>query len=105
MTLEHGDILFLATDGLIECPSADGRICWFAPIIELIRVHRNRGARDIIGILFAAAHYLLLRQGHGEKTLNPRDVISMDGFHRVLEKYTDIRMEPDDMTAILIKVE
>jgi sigma-B regulation protein RsbU (phosphoserine phosphatase) len=103
MALEPGDILFLATDGLTECPVADGSLFGFRPVIELVRVHRNRRARDIIGILFAAAHFILLRQGY-EQTLNPRDVISMDGFHRVLEKYTDIRMEPDDMTAVLIKV-
>jgi serine phosphatase RsbU (regulator of sigma subunit) len=104
MALETGDIVFLTTDGLTECPNIDRQLFGFRPVIELVRVHSNRRARDIIGILFAAAHFLLLRQGY-ERNLNPRDVISMDGFHRVLEKYTDIRMEPDDMTAVLIKVE
>ena len=96
---------FSATDGLTECTSADERCFGFAPVIEIIRVNSKRRAQDIIGSLFAAAHFLLLRQGHGERIPSPNEVISMDGFLRVVEKYTDIRMMPDDMTAVLIKVE
>jgi sigma-B regulation protein RsbU (phosphoserine phosphatase) len=105
MALERGDMLFLATDGLTECSSGDGRMFGFDPVIEIIRVNSNRRAQDIIGSLFAAAHFLLLRQGHGERIPGPNEVISMDGFLRVVEQYPDIRMVPDDMTAVVVKVE
>jgi sigma-B regulation protein RsbU (phosphoserine phosphatase) len=105
MTLETGEILFLATDGLMECPSADGTFLGFDPVIDIIRVNSKRRAQDIVGILFAAAHFLLLRKGPGEQIPGPDDVTSMDGFHKVVEKYPDIRMMPDDMTAVLVKVE
>jgi sigma-B regulation protein RsbU (phosphoserine phosphatase) len=104
MELEPGDTLFLATDGLIECPSVTGELFGFDPVIEIIRANRERRAQDTIGTIFAAAHFLLLRQGHGERLPAPDDVIGMDGFHRVVERYTDIKMMPDDMTAVLIKV-
>jgi sigma-B regulation protein RsbU (phosphoserine phosphatase) len=103
--LQTGDSLFLVTDGLSECSSANGEMFGFSPAFEIIRAHSKHRAQDIIGSIFAAAHFLLLRQGDGERIPTPDEVISMDGFLRVVEKYPDLGMMPDDMTAVLIKVE
>jgi hypothetical protein len=103
--LERGDIVFIPSDGLLETPSADrGSLFGVDAPIDIIRVNRSRHAQDIIGILFAAAHFLLLRGRCGHRPPIPDDVATMEAFLKVVDQY-ELTMIPDDMTAVLIKVE
>jgi hypothetical protein len=103
VALGAGDILFLATDGLIECPTAGLGLFGFDRVLEIVRLNRERSAPDIIGALFAAAQPLLLQESHTERIQRPT-VVGENAFHKMDECCSDIPIMPDDMTAVVIKV-
>lgn len=49
--LETGDVLVLFTDGLTECPGADGEELGRPRVVELIQNHRHRCAAEILAAL------------------------------------------------------
>jgi hypothetical protein len=105
--LNSGDIVFLLSDGLMEVPailgSLQSRFDGVAAPIQIIRENRNRRAQDIIGILFAACHFLLSRRRQAQPTPMP-DLTTMEEFVKMVEQY-DLTAIPDDITAVVIKVE
>jgi serine phosphatase RsbU (regulator of sigma subunit) len=99
--LTSGDIIFLPSDGLVEGPHG------MMPTIDIIRVCVNRRAQDIVGILFSAVRFFwrIARHAHVDKPIPTDDGTALEEFLKAVEKYDDLTPIPDDLTAILIKVE
>jgi serine phosphatase RsbU (regulator of sigma subunit) len=74
--LEPGDCLLLLTDGIVEAHGTDGALFGTERVLDVVRAHRGRPAREIVDALYAA-----VRAFCGE------------------------RAQLDDMTAIVIKAE
>jgi serine phosphatase RsbU (regulator of sigma subunit) len=74
--LEPGDMVLLITDGIIEAHGADQSLFGADRALEVVRAHCSLAAREIV-----------------------------DTLYRAVRDFCGIRAQPDDMTAILIKVE
>jgi sigma-B regulation protein RsbU (phosphoserine phosphatase) len=72
--LEPGELLLLLTDGIGEAHGPDGQLFGIDRVLDVVRAHQSRTAREIVDSLYEAAI-----------------------------TFCNVRSQLDDMTAIVVK--